>query len=162
MQIFRKIVRLYCNYKLHNRCKDVGAKTVIHRSVRFLGEGDVSIGNNVFIARDCLFSIRRSGLVIDDNVMIGPRCMIYDWDHIIDPAQNSIRYNADHLLSENSVHLMNDCWIGSGSIILAGIRVGLGAVIGAGAVVTKDVPPYAVAGGNPARFIRWREEVPTK
>lgn len=50
----------------------------------------------------------------------------------------------------------NDVWIGSGAVILAGVRVGDGAVIGAGSVVTKDVPPYAIVVGNPAKVKRYR------
>jgi acetyltransferase-like isoleucine patch superfamily enzyme len=52
----------------------------------------------------------------------------------------------------------NDVWIGTGAIILRGLSVGDGAVIGAGAVVTKDVPPYAIVAGNPARVIKYRFE----
>ena len=54
------------------------------------------------------------------------------------------------------ITLGNDVWIGHGSIILPGVRIGDGAVVGAGAVVTKDVPPYAIVGGSPAKEIRYR------
>ena len=52
----------------------------------------------------------------------------------------------------------NDVWIGSNVLLLGGIRIGNGAVIAAGSVVTKDVPPYAIVGGNPAKIIRYRFE----
>jgi phosphonate metabolism protein (transferase hexapeptide repeat family) len=55
-----------------------------------------------------------------------------------------------------SVEIGNDCWIGHGAIVLPGVKIGDGAVIGAGAAVTRDVEPYAVAAGVPARFLRWR------
>ena len=54
------------------------------------------------------------------------------------------------------VTIGNDVWIGHGAIVLPGRNIGDGAVIAAGAVVTKDVPPYAIVAGNPARFVRWR------
>ena len=57
---------------------------------------------------------------------------------------------------DNTVHIENDVWIGYGALILPGITISNGAIIGAGAVVTKDVPPYAIVGGNPARIIRYR------
>lgn len=59
------------------------------------------------------------------------------------------------------IHVGSDCWVGTRAIILPGITIGDGAVVGTGAVVTKDVPPYAIVGGNPARIIRYRhsEEV---
>ncbi|WP_323615039.1 CatB-related O-acetyltransferase [Pseudomonas putida] len=58
--------------------------------------------------------------------------------------------------SNGDVKIGSDCWICSGAMILSGVTVGDGAVVAAGSVVTKDVPPYAMVGGNPARFIRWR------
>lgn len=50
----------------------------------------------------------------------------------------------------------NDVWLGANSLVLKGVKIGDGAVIGAGAVVTKDVPPYAIVGGNPAKVIKMR------
>lgn len=58
--------------------------------------------------------------------------------------------------SKGGTKIGNDVWIGMDALILAGISVGDGAVIGAGSVVTKDVPPYAIVGGNPAKIIRYR------
>ncbi|HEX2136565.1 MAG TPA: CatB-related O-acetyltransferase [Microvirga sp.] len=59
------------------------------------------------------------------------------------------------------VSIGNDVWLGSGALILSGVTIGDGAVVAARAVVTKDVPPYAVAGGNPASVIRYRFDAPT-
>lgn len=59
-------------------------------------------------------------------------------------------------LEKNVSVIENDVWIGDNALLLPGIRVGTGAIIGAGAVVTKDVPPYAIVGGNPARIIKYR------
>lgn len=60
--------------------------------------------------------------------------------------------------TKGDVEIGSDCWIGMGAMILSGVKVGHGAVIAAGAVVTKSVEPYAIVGGNPCRFIRWRFE----
>ena len=63
----------------------------------------------------------------------------------------------EHLFEEyKEVHIGNDVWIGSRALILGGVRIGDGAVVGAGAVVTKDVPPYAIVGGVPAKVIKYR------
>ena len=58
--------------------------------------------------------------------------------------------------SKGKIVLADDVWIGSNALILSGVHVGQGAIIGAGSVVTKDVPPYAIVGGNPARVIKYR------
>ena len=60
------------------------------------------------------------------------------------------------LTSKGPILIGNDVWIGQRAILMSGVTVGDGAVIGAGAVVTRDVPPYAIVGGNPARIIRYR------
>ena len=59
-------------------------------------------------------------------------------------------------VSKGDIHLDDDVWIGYGATILSGVHIGQGAVIAAGAVVTRDVPPYAVAGGVPAKVIEYR------
>jgi len=59
-------------------------------------------------------------------------------------------------LTKGSIIVEDEVWIGYGSIILSGIRIGKGAIVAAGSVVTKDIPPYAIVGGNPARIIRYR------
>jgi len=58
--------------------------------------------------------------------------------------------------TRGDVVIGSDCWICTDALILSGVTIGHGAVVAAGAVVTRDVPPYAVVGGNPARFIKWR------
>lgn len=66
------------------------------------------------------------------------------------------------ITSKGSVTIGNDVWLGSGSLILSGITVGDGAVVAARAVVTRDVPPYAIVAGNPARIINWRFDEATR
>lgn len=61
-----------------------------------------------------------------------------------------------HAISKGDVHIGNDVWIGRNTTILSGINIGDGAVIGAGCVVTKDVPPYAIVVGNPGRVVKFR------
>lgn len=59
-------------------------------------------------------------------------------------------------LTKGPIIVKDDVWIGFGSFVLSGVTIGQGAVVAAGSVVTKDVPPYAIVGGNPARVIRYR------
>jgi acetyltransferase-like isoleucine patch superfamily enzyme len=64
--------------------------------------------------------------------------------------------NEDCVLSNGPIVIEDDVWIGMNAMLLSGVRVAQGAVVAAGAIVTKDVPPYAIVGGNPARIIRYR------
>ena len=111
-------------------------------------------GYNIFVGRrfyanfDCVF-LDVNPIRICDEVMLGPGVHIYTACHPLDPAERST-------LAEygQPVAIGNRVWIGGGAIILPGVTIGDEAVIGAGSVVTKDVPPRAVVGGNPARLIR--------
>lgn len=64
----------------------------------------------------------------------------------------------DYAPSKGDVVIGSDCWICANVVILSGVTIGHGAIVAAGAVVSRDVPPYAVVGGNPCKFIRWRFE----
>ena len=85
---------------------------------------------------------------IGKNVCIGEYCKIITGDHDI------CSLNFD--LKESSIRIQDNCWIATGAMILSGVTVGEGAVVAAGAVVTKDVEPWTVVAGNPAKFIKKR------
>lgn len=93
-------------------------------------------------------------LVIGNNVMMGPDVVILTHSHNIDRVDVPMGQQGSWV---RKVTIGNDVWIGMRSIIMPGITIGDGAIIGAGAVVTKDVPDYAVVGGVPARIIRFRK-----
>jgi acetyltransferase-like isoleucine patch superfamily enzyme len=93
------------------------------------------------------------GVTIGNDVLIGPRVVIHSLNHVYKDAKVPIRLQG-HVAKP--VVIEDDVWIGAGAIILAGVRVGRGAVVGAGSVVTKDVPAFGVVVGNPARFVRFR------
>lgn len=94
-----------------------------------------------------------AGIVIEDNVMLGSGVHIYVANHCFENVNVPI-IDQGHSLSE-SVVLHNGCWVGANSILLAGVHVGENAVIGAGSVVTKSIPPRVLAVGNPARVVRY-------
>ena len=106
------------------------------------------------------------GLSVKGKVRFGNYCAIGEnlRDNYHLPALQS-KFYSKHFKGgypgggkSKEVEIKNDVWIGDNVIILAGVTVGNGACIGAGAVVTKDVPPYAIVGGNPARVIKYRFE----
>lgn len=91
---------------------------------------------------------------IGNNVIMGPEVTIFTINHNTDNIDIPIKYQGD--AKEKPVYIGDDSWIGYRSIILPGVKIGKGVVIGAGAVVAKDVPDYAVAVGNPARIVKYR------
>lgn len=90
---------------------------------------------------------------IGANTIIGPRFLIRSANHVFDNRDELIR-NQGHVA--NDVDVGEDVWIGANCTILAGVTIGNGAVVAAGAVVTKDVAPFTVVGGVPAKKIKER------
>ena len=94
------------------------------------------------------------GLVIGDGTIFGPYALIHTANHEMQLG----RPIADQGWKPAPVQIGADCWIGMGVAIVPGVRIGDGVVVGAGSVVTKDLPPCAVAAGNPARQLRDRRD----
>lgn len=110
--------------------------------------GQLSIGKGVFINTDCRFACGGS-IAIGDYCQISARVSFETIDHQLLPVQEGKRPS-----KPSPIRVENNVWIGSGAILLPGVTVGEGAVVAAGAVVTKDVRPYTVVGGVPARVIK--------
>jgi acetyltransferase-like isoleucine patch superfamily enzyme len=92
-------------------------------------------------------------ITIGNNVMLGPRVSIYAENHVFDNPNLTIKEQGVQRLD---VIIEDDCWIASNAVILAGVTIGKGSVIAAGAVVTESVPAYSVVGGVPAKIIKSR------
>lgn len=92
-------------------------------------------------------------ITIGDRVMLGPRVSIYAEDHVFYNAEISIKEQG---VKKQAVVIEDDCWIASNVIILAGVTIGKGSVVAAGAVVTETVPPYSIVAGVPAKLIKKR------
>lgn len=111
------------------------------------GGVDTTVGRNVFVNQNCTF-YDLGGLDIGDDVMIGPNVSIITSGHPVEPSERRALVVAKPIAIERNV------WIGAGAIIIGGVRVGENSVVAAGSVVTRDVPPNTLVGGNPARVIR--------
>lgn len=107
---------------------------------------NIKIGKNVFINSGCCFQ-DQGGIEIGDNVLIGQQVVIATINHDLLPEKRANMLPAP-------VKIGNNVWIGAHATILSGVTVGNGAVIAAGAVVTKDVPANTVVGGVPAKIIK--------
>ncbi|MFF2890551.1 acyltransferase [Paenibacillus sp. NPDC057967] len=120
----------------------------------FFNPENMSIGHNVYIGHESYFACV-GGLTIEDNVIIGPRVSIHTSNHRYEDAY-TLPY--DGVSIKRPVYIESNVWIGGHVTIIPGVRIGEGAVIGLGSVVTKDVPKCAVVGGNPAKIIKYRDQ----
>ncbi len=107
---------------------------------------NIHIGKNVFINSDCKFQ-DQGGIFIGDGVLIGHNVVLATLNHDMSPEKRRGMYPKPIKTGKN-------VWIGSNSTVLPGVTIGDNAVIGAGSVVTKDIPKNTVAAGNPARVIK--------
>lgn len=114
----------------------------------FCADGNgIQVGRNVFVNQNCTF-YGLGGLSIADDVMIGPNVSIITSGHPIEPSQRRDGVIAKPITIEKNV------WIAAGAIIIGSVKIGENSVVAAGSVVTKDVLPNTLVGGNPARKIR--------
>lgn len=117
-----------------------------------LKNGEIIVGNNFFANYDLFILAKFKSITIGNDVSIGPGVMIININHSMS-KEILIREQEE---VAKSIFIGNDVWIGGKAIILPGVTIGDGAVIAAGAVVTKDVMPFTIVGGNPAKFIKNR------
>ena len=136
----------------------------------FFGKHICDVGDNVNIEHNAQFSPElvigdNSGIGINSeiygpveigkNVLMGPEVIIYTNGHRYDDLSVPIREQG--FTKERKVIISDDCWIGRRVMIMPGVRIGTGCIIGAGSIVTKDIPPYSVVAGVPARIVKSRE-----
>ena len=132
----------------------VGSYAIIRPTNLYGGEAGIGlkVGNNSSIGPYSYIGC--SGYIeIGDNVMMSPRVSIYSENHNFSDVDLPM---IDQGVTRSFVKIENDCWIAANSIILAGVTVGRGSIVAAGSVVTKDVPPFSIVGGNPAKIIKSR------
>ncbi len=119
----------------------------------------ISIGKNVVIRPGTFLyadpTIDGGGIVIEDDVLIGPGVHFYTNNHeFSDTAKSILRQGYPIATPENRILVKKGSWIGANSVILPGVEIGENSVVGAGSVVTKNVPARVVVAGNPTRIIK--------
>jgi acetyltransferase-like isoleucine patch superfamily enzyme len=136
----------------------IGRDVRIAPTASFRNGSRITLGDQVQVGEyTALWAGRSSGrIVIGDRTTLGPSVYVTSADYGLDAGA----LITDQEMKERDVIIGADCWIGTKAVITAGTRIGDGAVIGAGAVVTRDVPAGAIAGGVPARVIRMRDQSP--
>jgi acetyltransferase-like isoleucine patch superfamily enzyme len=117
--------------------------------------GSFSIGSRSTIQPRCQLSAYKGRIQIGEDVQIAPNCSFYPYDHNVRPGE---LIKNQPLQTKGGIVVEDDVWLGVGVIVLDGVRVSRGAVVGAGSVVTKDIPEEAIAVGSPARVVKSRYE----
>ena len=131
----------------------VGSRVTFYPGIKINPARSIVLGNHVDLAWGVIITTK-GGVEIGDRTMIGYNSQIISANHRIPPQGGPI-FNAGH--ESKKVIIGRDVWIGAGAIILPGISIGEGAIVAAGSVVTKDVSPFTVVGGNPAKLIKERK-----
>ena len=117
----------------------------------------IEVGDDVSLGARPVLLAALSRIVIGNQVMFGPEVVIVGGGHnptVVGRPMKAVREKTGN--EDLGVVIDDDVWIGARAVILRGVRVGRGAIVAAGSVVTKSVPPYAIVAGNPARILRFR------
>lgn len=164
---------------LHHSDLKLGANIFISDRVLFFQSGNggaIALGDRVAILRDTILETGEGGrITIGDGAYIHPRCQLNAYLTAIEIgtrvliAANTAFYTHNHgikpgepiisqpLVSKGPIVVGDDAWIGTGVVVLGGVRIGPGAVVGAGSVVTKNIPANSIAVGVPARVVGTRD-----
>lgn len=134
---------------------ELGERVHLHNDICIeTGDGgSLKIGSNTHIQPRCQFSAYKAPIQIGCGVQIAPNCAFYPYAHGVAPGE---LIQNQPLQTKGGIIIDDDAWLGFGVIVLDGVRIGKGAVVGAGAVVTHDVPDGAIALGVPARVVNMR------
>lgn len=128
---------------------NIQQETRICSSFRLVGSGNFNVGRDTWIGHK-VFIVASSTVFIGNDVDIAPLVFIGTGTHEIDPEGSRVAGKG----KSEKIRIENGAWIGAGSIILPGVTIGEMAIVGAGSVVLRDVPPHSIVAGVPAVIIR--------
>lgn len=154
-RIYRRFIIIPLNRKMLGEC---GKNVSFGKNVTITWE-NCFIEDSVYIGQDCLFMCNNAPIFIGSHVIFGPRVSIITGNHKYDIVGKFISEITETEKTEDCdapVLIEEDCWIGANSVILKGVTIGKGSIVASGAIVTKDIEPYSIVGGNPAKLIKKR------
>jgi acetyltransferase-like isoleucine patch superfamily enzyme len=138
-------------FTYNNRGCKIHKKAVISPNVRIRGKFEMGKGSS--IAQNTTISGEKAGVFIGENVMIAPNVVIVAFSHGYDSLVTPMSLQE---YVESPVIIEDDVWIASNCTISMGVKIGKGSIIGANSFVNKEVLPYSIVGGVPAKFIKSR------
>jgi acetyltransferase-like isoleucine patch superfamily enzyme len=131
-----------------------GARSTVHPTASLRNAQNIFLGASTRVQSGCvLWASPNARITVGDNTGLGPGTMIFASNHQFEPGLPYFKQP----WTERDITIGRDVWVGAGSIVLAGVTIGDGCVVAAGSVVTKDLPPFTIAGGVPARAIKSRQ-----
>ena len=132
-------------------------KNVLFNPFDSFSYGSITLGSDIYIGSGAMFSATESQIRIGNKVMFGPRVTIMGGDHNFSVVGRYMFDVKEKKAGDDlPVTVEDDVWVGAGAIILKGVLIGRGAVVAAGSIVTKDVEPYSIVAGTPAKKIGQR------
>lgn len=137
------------NFFVRHAIRSCGNGVVLEQNIHL--SPHIEIGNNVFVDEDV--KIRRE-TIIGNNVLIASGVQLVTVDHIFTDTEKPICFQGESI---SRIVIGDDVWIGTNAIILPGVNLGSHSIVAAGAVVTKNVPEWAIVGGVPARVLKYRK-----
>jgi maltose O-acetyltransferase len=152
-QPFGKLAKMCRAMACKRLFRSCGQRVNVEKGANFYTGWEVEIGDDSSLGIECMVPY---DLKVGKDVMMGPYVIIVGENHQF--ARRDLPMRLQGYNKFPPVRIEDDVWIGARAMIMPGITIGKGAIVAAGAIVTKDVPPYAICGGNPARIIRFRDE----
>lgn len=155
--MIRNFLRRQRLEKIKKQLKMLGSNVFLDQTTKIIWPERISIHNNVHVQHDCQF-YGGGEIEIGEGTIFAHEVQILTQNHNYD--SDDLEYIPyDKRLNNKRVIIGRYVWIGARTTILPGVIIGDGAVVGAGSVVSKDVPPYAVVAGNPARVVKYRSQI---
>lgn len=160
-QLLRKIIKniryLYRKRKFGGISKEV----ILSKNINFVGKKNIYFKKVCFVGRQSVLMAYNAPIYIGDYVMMGPEVMLITGNHRIDVI-GEYMFNVDETQkkpeNDQPITIEDDCWLGARCIVLKGVTIGKGSIIAAGAVVTKNVPPYSIYYGPGKIKARFTQE----
>ncbi len=160
VKIFQQINRLIRGVQivaLHSSWRKAGKHVRFFPGDSYFHYGNIALGDDVYIGPRAMFISSDSTITIGNKVMFGPGVTIATGDHNYAVPGVFIKDNHSKLPeNDQPVVIDDDVWVGANSIILKGIHISRGAIVAAGSLVTRDVPPYSIIAGIPAKVVNYR------